>query len=75
MEAVPNNPHETRRPEDDSPLTPLDGVSKLRDKIAAVICGVQIDGRLEDPCQPLCTWCCFQAVYIIDAIQSHEGKS
>lgn len=67
MEALPHDPEQARHPEDDPPLTRLDGVSKLRDNIAAVICGVQLDGRLEEPCSPLCVWCQHQA----DAVVKH----
>jgi hypothetical protein len=55
--------------------SPLDAGTELRDKIAAVVCAVNPDGVLEEPCLTLCTWCRLQADVIIKTIKDHEGKS
>jgi len=56
-------------------VEPLDGVSKLRDKIAKVICAVDHNGDAQPACDPVCSWCATQAEAILDVIKSHEGKS
>jgi hypothetical protein len=53
----------------------LDGVSKLSDKIAKVICAVDHNGDTQKACEPVCTWCAMQAELILETIKNHEGKS
>ena len=54
---------------------PLDAGAELRDKIGAVICGVDHNGDVTDACNPICTWCAMQADIILETIRNHEGKS
>jgi hypothetical protein len=56
-------------------VEPLDGVSKLRDKIAKVICAVDHNGNTQPACDPVCSWCAMQADLIIETVRNHEGKS